>query len=48
MASVSTSSLPHDVLIDSASYVVFKVDMVHENAKKMKLEVPSDDKTLTL
>jgi hypothetical protein len=34
MASVSTSSLPHDVLIDSASYVVFKVDMVHENAKK--------------
>jgi hypothetical protein len=23
-----------DALIDSASYVVFKVDMVHENAKK--------------
>jgi hypothetical protein len=29
-------------------YVVVRVDMVHENVKNMKLEVPPDDMTLTL
>jgi hypothetical protein len=29
-----------DVQIDSSSYVVVKVDMVHENSKDLKLEVP--------
>jgi hypothetical protein len=36
------------VMIDSASYVVIKVDMVHENVKNLKLKVPPDDTTLTL
>jgi hypothetical protein len=34
-------------LINTSSYVVVKVDMVHENLKDMKLEVSSDDTTLT-
>jgi hypothetical protein len=37
-----------DVKIDASSYVVVKVDMVHENSKNLKLEVPSDDTVLTL
>jgi hypothetical protein len=37
-----------DVKIDASSYVVVKVDMVHENSKDLKLEVPSDDTVLTL
>jgi hypothetical protein len=37
-----------DVLIDSVSFAVVKVDMVHENAKNWNLEVPPDDTTLTL
>jgi hypothetical protein len=37
-----------DVQIDASAYVVVKVDMVHENAKNMKLDVPPDDTTLTL
>jgi hypothetical protein len=37
-----------DVKIDASSYVVVKVDMVHENSKDLKLEVPSDDMALTL
>jgi hypothetical protein len=37
-----------NVLIDSVSFVVVKVDMVHENAKNLNLEVPPDDTTLTL
>jgi hypothetical protein len=37
-----------DVSIDSVSFVVVKVDMVHENAKNLNLEVPPDDTTLTL
>jgi hypothetical protein len=41
-------TLLDDVPIDSASYVVVKVDMVHENAKNLKLEVPLDDTTLPL
>jgi hypothetical protein len=41
-------ALLDDVLINSASYAVVKVDMVHENVKNFKLEVPPDDTTLTL
>jgi hypothetical protein len=41
-------TLLDDVPIDSASYVVVKVDMVHEKAKNLKLEVPPDDTTLSL
>jgi hypothetical protein len=41
-------ALLDDVRIDSASYDVVKVDMVHENTMNLKLEVPPDDTTLTL
>jgi hypothetical protein len=41
-------TLLDDVQIDASAYVVVKVDMVHENAKNMKLDVPPDDTTLTL
>jgi hypothetical protein len=34
--------------IDTLTYVVVKVDIVHENSKDMKLEVPLDDTTLTM
>jgi hypothetical protein len=37
-----------DVEINTSSYVVLKVDMVHNNLKDMKLEVPPDDTTLTI
>jgi hypothetical protein len=37
-----------DVQIDASSYAVVKVDMVHENLKDLKLEVPPNDMTLTL
>jgi hypothetical protein len=37
-----------DVGINISSYVVVKVDMVHENSKDLQLEVPPDDTTLTL
>jgi hypothetical protein len=37
-----------DVQIDTSSYVVVKVDMVHDNLKDLKLEVPPDDTTLTM
>jgi hypothetical protein len=37
-----------DIPIDSVSFAVVKVDMVHENAKNLNLEVPPDDTTLTL
>jgi hypothetical protein len=37
-----------DIKIDISSYVVVKMDMVHENLKDLKLEVPLDDTTLTL
>jgi hypothetical protein len=36
-----------DDLVNTSSYVVVKVDMVHENSKDLKLEVSSDDTTLT-
>jgi hypothetical protein len=38
----------NDVHINGSSYVVVKVDMVHENSKDRKLEVPSVDTTLTI
>jgi hypothetical protein len=41
-------TLLDDVLIDTSAYVVVKVDIVHENTKHMKLEVPPDDTVLTL
>jgi hypothetical protein len=41
-------TLLDDVQIDASSYVVVKVDMVHENVKNMKLEVSPDDTMLTL
>jgi hypothetical protein len=37
-----------DVQINTSSYVVVKVDMVHDNLKDLKLEVPPDDMTLTI
>jgi hypothetical protein len=37
-----------DAEIHTSSYVVVKVDMVHENSKGLKLEVPPDDTTLTI
>jgi hypothetical protein len=37
-----------DVPTDSVSFVVVKVDMVHENVKNLNSEVAPDDTTLTL
>jgi hypothetical protein len=37
-----------DVPIDSVSFAMVKVDMVHENAKNLNLEVTPDDTILTL
>jgi hypothetical protein len=37
-----------DVHINISSYVVVKVDMVRDNSKDLKLEVPPDDTTLTM
>jgi hypothetical protein len=33
-------TLLDDIQIDASAYVVIKVDMMHENMKNMKLEVP--------
>jgi hypothetical protein len=41
-------TLLDDIQIDASSYVVVRVDMVHENAKNIKLEVPPDVTMLTL
>jgi hypothetical protein len=38
----------NDIEIDISSYVVANVDMVHENSKDLKLEVPPDDMMLTM
>jgi hypothetical protein len=38
----------NDLQIDTSSYAVVKMDMVHDNSKDLKLEVPSDDTTLTM
>jgi hypothetical protein len=37
-----------NVPIDSVSFAVVKVDMVHENVENLNLEVTPDDTTLTL
>jgi hypothetical protein len=37
-----------DIQIDTSSYAMIKVDMVHENLKYPKLKVPPDDTTLTM
>jgi hypothetical protein len=37
-----------DVQIYTSSYAVVKVDMVHDNSKGLKLEVPPDNTTLTM
>jgi hypothetical protein len=37
-----------DIQIDTSSYVVVKVDMVHDNSKDLKLKVPPDDTMLTM
>jgi hypothetical protein len=37
-----------DVKIDTSSYAVVKVDMVHDNSEDLKLKVPPDDTTLTI
>jgi hypothetical protein len=37
-----------DVQIDTSSYVVVKVNMVHDNSKDLKLEVQPNDTTLTM
>jgi hypothetical protein len=37
-----------DVQINTSSYSVVKVDMVHDNFKDLKLKVPPDDTTLTM
>jgi hypothetical protein len=37
-----------DVQINASFYVVVKVNMVHENSKHLKLEVPTDEMTLTM
>jgi hypothetical protein len=37
-----------DVQIDISSYAMVKVDMVHDNSKDQKLEVPPDDTMLTM
>jgi translation initiation factor 2 alpha subunit (eIF-2alpha) len=44
---------PHHIMLDdvqiyASSYAMVKVDMVHENSKYLKLEVPPDDTMLTL
>jgi hypothetical protein len=37
-----------DVQIDTSSYAVIKVDMVHDNSQDLKLKVPLDDTALTM
>jgi hypothetical protein len=37
-----------DVWIDTSPYAVVKMDMVHNNSKDLKLEVPLDDTTVTM
>jgi hypothetical protein len=41
-------TMHNNVEIEVSSYVVVKVDMVHENSKDLKLKVPADDTTLTM
>jgi hypothetical protein len=41
-------TLLDDVQIDTSSYAMVKVDMVQDNLKNLKMEVPLDDTMLTL
>jgi hypothetical protein len=41
-------TLLDDIQIEASSYAMVMVDMVHENAKNMKLEVSPEDMLLTL
>jgi hypothetical protein len=38
----------NDVQINTSSYAMVKVDMVHDNSKDLKLKVSLDDTTLTM
>jgi hypothetical protein len=38
----------HDVQINTSSYAMVKVDMVHDNSKDLKLKMPPEDMTLTM
>jgi hypothetical protein len=42
------STMLDDIQIDTSSYAVVKVDMVHDNSKDLKLEMPPDDTTLPM
>jgi hypothetical protein len=44
----SCQTMLDDVEINTSSYVMVKVDMVHDNSKDMKLKVPPDDTTPTM
>jgi hypothetical protein len=44
----SCQAMIDDIEINASSHAVVKVDMVHENSKDLKLEVPPDNTTLTL
>jgi hypothetical protein len=48
MASVSYQTMLDDVEIDTSSDAMVKVDMVHDNSKDLKLEMPPDDPMLTM
>jgi hypothetical protein len=37
-----------DIQIDTSSYAMVKVDMVHDNSRDLKLKMPPDDMTLTM
>jgi hypothetical protein len=44
----SCQTMLDDNHIDTPSYALVKVDMVHENSKDLKLKVPPDDMMLTM
>jgi hypothetical protein len=44
----SCQTMLNNIQIDTSSYVVVKVDMVHDNSKDLNLEVPPNDMTLTM
>jgi hypothetical protein len=44
----SRQTMLDDIEIDTSSCVVVKVDMMHDNSKDLKLELPRDDTTLTM
>jgi hypothetical protein len=37
-----------DIQINTSSYVVLKMDIVHDNSKDLKLKVSPDDMALTM